>query len=66
MELKEGEPIAAEELDTLAAASGIALAELWPLIERGVTAGYIAVDEDDAIALSPRGQAWWKKRYADR
>jgi hypothetical protein len=57
-ELGDGAPIAAE--------SGIALVELWPLIERGVTAGYIDVGETDEIGLTPKGQAWWKRRHADR
>jgi hypothetical protein len=66
MELNDGEPIPAEELDTLAAESGITLAELSPLIERGVTASYLDVDEDDAIALTAQGWRSWRMRYADR
>jgi hypothetical protein len=59
MAFNEGEPL-------LAAESGIQTFDLWPLIERGVTAGYLDVDEADAIALTPKRQARWKKRYADR
>jgi hypothetical protein len=65
-ELNDGEPIPAEELDTITAESGIQTFDLWPLIEAGVTAGYIDVDEDEAITLTAKGWAWWKRRYADR
>lgn len=63
--LNEGAPIYAEELDTLAAESGIQEPDLWPLVEAGVRASYIDVDEDDAISLTPKGWAWWR-RYTDR
>jgi hypothetical protein len=52
--------------DTLTAESGIQTFDLSPLIERGATAGSIAVDEDDAISLTSKGQTWWHKRYANR
>jgi hypothetical protein len=66
MELGDGEPIPTEELATLTEESGIALAELSPLIDAGFTASYIGVDEDDAIALTAQGWRWWRMRYADR
>jgi hypothetical protein len=38
---------------------------IWPQIEQDVTAGDIAVDDVDATSLTTRGQAWWRKQYAD-
>ncbi len=50
----------------LAAESGISILDRWPLINAGVAAGYLDVDEDEAIALTHKGWGWWKRRYADR
>ncbi len=62
-QLEGGEPI--DDLDMLASESGIVDIELWSLIHAGVRAGALLVDEDDGIALSERGWAWWRRRYAD-
>jgi hypothetical protein len=57
-ELNDGEPLPAEELDTLALESGISVFAIWPQIEHGVTAGYIDVGEDnDVRRFTP-----WEKR----
>jgi hypothetical protein len=61
--LSNEQPVSDLNLD---AESGISILERWPLINAGVAAGYLDVDEDDAIALTPKGWAWWRKRYADR
>ncbi len=57
-EAEDGEPIT--ELDTIAANAGLVEVELWPIIHAGVRAGFILVDEDDAISLSPKGWAWYR------
>lgn len=62
-EAEEGEALT--DLDAVASAAGLVDIELWPLIHAGVRAGYLLVDEDDAISLSPRGWAWWHW-YVDR
>jgi hypothetical protein len=58
MELNEGEPIPVENLDTLAAESGIQACDLWPLIERGVTAGDIDMSDEEEVSLTEKGWQW--------
>ena len=54
---EDGEAIS--DLDGLASAAGLVEVELWPIIHAGVRAGFLLVDEDDAISLSPKGWAWY-------
>jgi len=56
---------ALSDLDGIASDAGIVGIELWPLIHAGVDAGYLLVDEDDAVSLSERGWAWYR-RDSDR
>ncbi len=64
-ELRDGTPLPAEDLDTLAREAGIDVKELWWHIAAGVRAGTIAVDEEHALGLTPQGRAWWRAQYID-
>ncbi len=56
---------AESDLDGVASDAGIVGIERWPLIHAGVDAGYLLVDEDDAVSMSERGWAWYR-RDSDR
>lgn len=55
-----------DDLDALVIMSGMILDELAPLIEVGITAGYIKDEENGEIGLTPKGWAWYTRDLEKR